>query len=247
MGDAITNNENEQGLNAGRGSTPLANVGVTNPAHYADNEGIIEPIDRIANVCFNFGNAYKYQARLGLKGGNNTEDRDAKATIWYAADLVHRFMAEEDGEYRPTTEDIAEFDVREFITRVGVFAESVESALKLSYAGYNDMQKRFVLAAQDMLIQKANNAIKIGMSDRQYREFVLESIVVSNYTANYAMHYAPESPPSKVYNGAKSFPMSAERKQAVSSVMRSLDAKGLFTEATRLQWGFGATADHIAA
>lgn len=223
-----------------------ANVTVSNPSHYAGDEGIIEPIDRIANLPFNFGSANKYLKRLGLKGGDNTEARDASSAMWYAVDLMHRFLAEEDGEYRPTAEDIEEFDVTNFVTRVGVYAESVEAELKLAYASYDHLQKRFVLAAQDMLIHQATNAIKIGMSDRQYRDFVLEAIVVSYYTTQFTMSYVGNATPFTIYKGSKSFPLTPELCEEFRFIMDVCAHElALGIAATGLNWGFGATEDHL--
>lgn len=229
MGDAITNNELEQNQNPWRGK---ANVDVSNPYHYAGDDGIIEPIDRIGTVQFNFGSAFKYLKRVGLKGGDNTEARDAGSAVWYAVDIAHRLLAEDDFEFVPTPELLSDFSVEDFIESVGAHAAEVESKLGMRFA--SEPQKRFVLAAMDWQISRAESAIKVGMSDKQYREFVLDVLVTSYYVRNYGMTYANETGVN--YVGSKSFPLSRALQKVYRVVTAELEAKFPVILAAQHHW-----------
>jgi len=66
---------------------------INHPGHYTYSE--IEPIDVIEawGLGFHAGNALKYLARAGHKGGPGTEVRDIKKAIWYLERLVWKQQA----------------------------------------------------------------------------------------------------------------------------------------------------------
>lgn len=202
-----------------------ANVEVSNPSHYAQ-PNFIEPIDRIGNVGFNTGSSYKYLQRLGLKGGDNTEARDAKAAAWYMIDLVHRLLAEEEGDFSPTTEDIAEFDLVAFINQVGAYGATTESNLGLKYT--DQPNKAFVLAAQDMIIDAFCQAVKVGMSEQHYKEFVLEVMFVSYYTVSFCLDFTDHTKITDfvtIYKGSTSLPLTDDLKAAFAHDIAQITAR----------------------
>src|ERR1700740_287535 len=129
-------------------------VGITNPHNYA-KAGLIETIDTFRSVAANISCAQRYLSRLGDKGGDNTETRDAKAAIWYTLDLMALLLTEDDGAFVPTIKDFYDIDGKVFSLKVLQFAKSVEDELELSFTSRTSMKgcvrrgwrKRFVLAA----------------------------------------------------------------------------------------------------
>jgi hypothetical protein len=65
---------------------------VNSPSHYTAYKGL-EVIDLTEQMSFNRGNAVKYIARAGLKGGPETELEDLKKARWYIDREISRLEA----------------------------------------------------------------------------------------------------------------------------------------------------------
>jgi len=194
-------------------------VEVTNPHHYAGDDNVIEPIDRIGNVPFSFGSAFKYLKRLGLKGGENTESRDAAAAIWYCLDLMHRLLDEDGNAYIPTPEEYEAFDLTEYYKDVAQHDWAVARELGLVFAGCP--RKITALASMDRLIQQSQAAVKIGMAEWQYREFVFHSLMAGWYVIRYALAFKPDG---VNYVGSKSYKPSETAQLALADFYRRYEA-----------------------
>lgn len=62
---------------------------VNHPSHYTGYKGL-EIIDLTEQMNFNKGNAVKYVARAGLKGGPEKEIEDLKKAQWYISREIER-------------------------------------------------------------------------------------------------------------------------------------------------------------
>ena len=68
---------------------------VNHPSHYTAYNGL-EIIDLTEQMNFNRGNAVKYIARAGLKGGPEKELEDLKKAQWYISREISRLEAEDE-------------------------------------------------------------------------------------------------------------------------------------------------------
>lgn len=71
------------------------NDAVNHPSHYTQYP--VEVIELTRHMTFNRGNAVKYVARAGYKGGPEKELEDIDKAIWYLIDeraLIERRLAE---------------------------------------------------------------------------------------------------------------------------------------------------------
>jgi hypothetical protein len=213
----------------------VASVEVTNPKHY--NQGnFIEPIDPIRGVGFNLGSAYKYIARLGLKGGDNTEQRDAKAAIWYSLDLMAYLMDDEDNV--PSFQALSEVNLADYYKQLFDFAKTRECDLgDLEYCA--DYQKRTVLAAIDRIIGIERDSVPTGMDERQYQAHVLEAMLVGAQVVNYCWTAVFDGKPGdifQIYKGSKSFKPTEATMDNVHAFMTLLTRLGLQKEGDRQAW-----------
>lgn len=159
-----------------------ANVAVQNPDHYAGSE-FAEPIDNIFGVGFGLGNAYKYIARLGLKGGDNTPTRDAKAAMWYITDTLVHLLSEDEGAYIPTLEMHSAFNASNYIK--DVFAkidERQKDRLRCADAGI----KNIALSMIALVLEKERSMRFAGISERDYMDHVLDILIASYVNMIYA-------------------------------------------------------------
>jgi hypothetical protein len=68
---------------------------VSHPSHYADGwSNGAEVIDITENLNFNRGNACKYLARAGKKGGPEKELEDLRKALWYVRREIERLGGE---------------------------------------------------------------------------------------------------------------------------------------------------------
>ena len=161
-----------------------ANVEVTNPAHYVE-QIYAEPLDNIYGVGFGFGIAYKHLARLGLKGGDNTPTRDAKASIWYIMDTLVRILTEEDGDFVPTLAMHSEFSVNSYVKDVHFFLERNAAAGRLAFAEVGP--KNVTLAMLTRILNKERAMRFSGISERDYCDHVLDVLAAAYIAIAYAV------------------------------------------------------------
>ena len=70
---------------------PIKDDEISHPSHYADGwSNGAEVIDLTENLNFNRGNAVKYLARAGRKGGPEKELEDLQKALWYVRREVER-------------------------------------------------------------------------------------------------------------------------------------------------------------
>jgi len=68
---------------------------VNHPSHYTAYKGL-EIIDLTEQMNFNKGNAVKYIARAGLKGGPEKEIEDLEKARWYISREIDRLKGNPD-------------------------------------------------------------------------------------------------------------------------------------------------------
>jgi len=73
----------------------FVNDPVNHPAHYTMYQGL-EIIDLTEQMNFNKGNAVKYIARAGFKGGPEKEIEDLKKAQWYISREIDRLEGNPD-------------------------------------------------------------------------------------------------------------------------------------------------------
>lgn len=208
-----------------------ANVEVTNPKHYAHAENVIEAIDGIRSLGFNLGSARKYISRLGLKGGENTVNRDAGATIWYCLDLLHWLMEVDDEKYRPSVTYYAELDTFEnFYNSKDVVISLVEESFDLKFA--EEPAKRFVLGLINNIMTVRETYDGVGCSDSDWTDHIHEVMLCCVITISLADAYKSSSTESfvdrvlPIYKGSRSFIPNESTKEAVAAMLKLAELKG---------------------
>lgn len=68
---------------------------VNHPAHYSGFSNGAEVIDIVECLSFNIGNAVKYLARAGRKGGEDKRLEDLRKAQWYLAREIDRLWGDE--------------------------------------------------------------------------------------------------------------------------------------------------------
>jgi hypothetical protein len=170
-------------------------VAVTNPKHYAAETDLIEVIDQIRSVGFNLGSAHKYVGRLGLKGGDNTIERDTGTAQWYCLDMLAWFSELDGGIYAPKHyfQEMSFDEKHKFIINyyndLWRWADELENShnrLKIS----KNYHKRTAMAALSRAIERNNAYAFVGTSEAQFVEHVLDIAIAAAITIQFCQNEA---------------------------------------------------------
>lgn len=211
-----------------------------NPKHYVNpDDDIIEAIDDIRGIGFNLGSARKYMTRLGLKGGGNTEERDAKSAIWYCYDLMTSLIAK-DGEIimMPSVVSMHEFDCAELVKMITQSADKRENDLELRFA--NNARKRFVLASIHMLIAQEKDIFLTGLSEEDHAALELEILAICTIIIYWIKLTVPSLKPLNmvdIYKGSKSTFMTDDIYSTVEAIQGTFVSNGLVRAIYDEYWG----------